>query len=171
MARVKIDKSTPEIEAQLVIRARNHAKATRELELFSRKVYRYWRRIAPVGDPTGQRYLSDTWTWLKPDENAGSYKAGIVLRRKREAGWPIREIAATDYKSHWIEYGTGGPTPTPEFACRQKTATRFGAMGGVNPRKELVDKGRRIGVRGLSVSSPSGKPRRRGLGYEKPEAA
>ena len=164
MARVR--ESSTQIEAKLVAAARRDAKALKELELFSRKVHRYWRRIAPVGDPTGQRYLSSTWTYLKPDTTAGSYKAGIVLRRKKVNGWPVRVIAATDHKSHWIEYGTGGDTPTPEFACRQRTATRFGAMGGVNARKGMVDKKRRVGVTSIGINAPMGKVARRGQGYE-----
>lgn len=171
MAVVKIDKSSTELKYDLVAEVRKSGKALRELELFSRKVHRYWRRIAPVGDPSGQRYVTDTWTWASPDTTAGKYKAGIVLKRSKEAGLPVRIIAATDHKSHWIEYGTGGNTPTPEFACRQRTATRFGAMGGVSARKGLVDKKRRAGVTRLNVSTPSGRPRRRGLGYEKPDAA
>lgn len=174
---IRINKSSFEIGSELELRARRHAKTTRDLELFARKVHRYWKRIAPVGDPSGARYVANFGGplpkhWNQTDSDAGSYKAGIVMRRKREAGWPVRIIAATDYKSHWIEYGTGGATPTPEFACRQRTATRFGAMGGVKVNKELVDKKRRYGVRSLRLTStPSGKPRRRGLGYEKPDAA
>ena len=177
----KLDKSHQQIALMIETRARADSKARRELLLFSRKVHRYWRRIAPVGDPTGKRYEDNFGGplpkhWSQTDDEAGNYKAGIVNRRgKKIYGFPSRVIAATDYKSHWIEYGTGGRTPTPEFACRQRTATRFGAMGGVSARKGNVDTNRkskvsrRRGITGLELSgSPMGKPARRGSGYEAP---
>ena len=60
-------------------------------------------------------------------------------------GMPARRVGATDFKAHWIEYGTGSDkkgdspryvptlgvqvgkdTPTPAFAPRAKTAAHFG---------------------------------------------
>lgn len=181
--RVRLDKDDPQVIRMVKTRAREDAKARKELLLFSRKVHRYWKRIAPVGDPTGARYEANFGGplpkhWQQTDPRAGSYKAGIVNRKGRPInGFPSRVIAATDYKSHWIEYGTGGKTPTPEFACRQRTATRFGAMIGVRSIKTGVDKkdrkvARKTGVTGLRMfSTPSGRPARKGSGYEDAGAA
>lgn len=184
--RVKVDASVTEIQGKIVARARRHAKAEKELLLFSRKVTRYWKRIAPVGDPTGARYEENFGGplpahWSQTDDEAGAYKAGIVNRKYGLiGGWPARVVEATDYKSGWIEYGTGGDTPTPEFACRQRTATRFGAMRGATEVWDSVDgprkarkagKGRREGVTRINVdpdSVRSGKPARKSRGFRKP---
>jgi hypothetical protein len=166
MARTKVKESPNQIQAMIFNRARDDASMRRELLLFSRRVHKYWRRIAPVGDPSGVRYVENFGGplpkhWNQTDSNAGSYKAGIVNRKGKPDpnGLPTRMISATDHKSHWIEYGTGGTTPTPEFACRQRTATRFGAMSGVTARQGLVNKSGRRGTTRLNVSGrPSGKP-------------
>jgi hypothetical protein len=166
MARTKVKESSSQIQAMIFDRARDDASMRRELMLFSRRVHKYWRRIAPVGDPSGVRYVENFGGplpkhWNQTDSNAGSYKAGIVNRKGKPDlnGLPTRMISATDHKSHWIEYGTGGTTPTPEFACRQRTATRFGAMGGVTARRGLVNKSGRRGTTRLNISGrPSGKP-------------
>lgn len=170
MARTRIKQSPAEIEAILTREARKDAAARKELLLFSRKVWRYWRRIAPVGDPSGARYEDNfggplPGHWQQTDPDAGAYRAGIVNRKGAPAnGFPTRVIAATDWKSHLIEYGTGGRTPTPEFACRQRTATRFGAMGRVSMKSGSVNKGRLTGGTSLDLSGPPegkpGKPRR-----------
>lgn len=165
MARTRVKTSAMEIEAILTREARKDATARKELLLFSRKVWRYWRRIAPIGDPSGARYEDNFGGplprhWQQNDPNAGAYRGGIVNRKGLpQDGFPTRVIAATDWKSHFIEYGTGGRTPTPEFACRQRTATRFGAMGRVTMHGGAVDKKRRAGVTRLNLSGPpEGKP-------------
>lgn len=173
-----VRESAIEIERAIDRKARRDATIRKDLLLFSRKVHRYWRRIAPVGDPSGKRYEENFGGplpkhWQQDDPNAGAYKAGIVNRAGRQInGYPSRVIAATDYKSHWIEYGTGGKTPTPEFAPRQRTATRFGAMGRVSIREGGVNKNsktkraRKRGAVGLRISgTPEGRPARKGTGY------
>ena len=35
-------------------------------------------------------------------------------------------VVNNDFKAHWIEDGTGGDTPTPEFAVAARTAIEFG---------------------------------------------
>lgn len=174
----KVDKSATEIKFMIDRRARTEAQVRKDLLLFSRKVHRYWRKIAPVGDPSGLRYEKNFGGplpkhWQQTDPNAGSYRAGIINRKgPRINGWPSRKISATDWKSHWIEYGTGGDTPTPEFAPRQRTATRFGAMGRVTMRESGVNvnpktgRPRMTGVTALELSgTPEGKPARFGKGY------
>lgn len=188
MARQSVEVDTPviQIQAKIVARARRHAKAEKELLLFSRRVHRYWKRIAPVGDPSGARYVENFGGplpkhWSQTDDEAGAYKAGITNRSYGLIrGYPARIIEATDYKSHWIEYGTGGDTPTPEFACRQRTATRFGAMRGVSetwdsvdgPRKERrAGRGRREGITRLDIDPDvvrGEKPARKSRGFRKP---
>lgn len=184
--KVEVDASVTDIQAKIVARARRQAKAEKELLLFSRRVHRYWKRIAPVGDPTGARYVENFGRplpkhWSQTDDEAGAYKAGITNRKfGLIRGYPARIIEATDYKSHWIEYGTGGDTPTPEFACRQRTATRFGAMPSVSemwdsvdgPRKERKQgKGRREGITRLTIESDSvrsERPARKSRGFRDP---
>ena len=178
---IELKESNAQIVNILTRQARESAGARKELLLFSRRVHRYWRRIAPVGDVTGARYEENFGGplprhWQQTDPTAGAYKGGIVNRKGRRInGFPSRVIAATDYKSHWIEYGTGGDTPTPEFAPRQRTATRFGALVGVNSVRRNVNTNRKTrvsrasGFVGLDVGpSVSGRPGR-ARGYDRPE--
>lgn len=179
-ARVDVRESESQIAAAITKYAQGNSEVRKEILNFSRRVHRYWRRISPKGDATGARYEENFGGplpkhWQQSDPNPGAYKAGIVNRRGRKInGFPSRVIAATDYKSHWIEYGTGGDTPTPEFAPRQRTAIRFGAMTGVSSMRRNVNKNRRTkvakasGVVGLDVEvGVSGRPGKPG-GYEPP---
>lgn len=155
--RSKIKESDFEIMSRIDRAARDHAKVNKEIVLFSRKVWRYWRRIAPVGDATGARYVENFGGplpkhWRQTDDKAGSYRAGIVNRKgKKVNSFTSRVIAATDYKSHWIEYGTGGDTPTPEFACRARTVARFAAERGVKVKTGAVNAGRSTGGTGFEL--------------------
>lgn len=180
MAQVGVQESNVQIATIIGRYAENNAQVRREILNFSRRVHRYWRRVSPMGDITGARYEENFGGplpkhWQKTDPNAGDYKAGIVNRRGRKInGFPSRVIAATDYKSHWIEYGTGGDTPTPEFAPRQRTATRFGAMTGVSSLRRNVNRNRRTkvskasGVVGLDVQVGVGGKPGKATGYEPP---
>lgn len=179
---VRVHESNTQIARLVTQYAQNNAEVRREILNFSRRVHRYWRRIAPMGDITGKRYEENFGGplpkhWRQTDPSAGDYKAGIHNRRGRKInGFPSRVIAATDYKSHWIEYGTGGDTPTPEFAPRQRTATRFGAVSGVSSFRRQVNKNRKTkvakatGVVGLDVQTGlAGKPGK-ARGYDPPES-
>lgn len=51
------------------------------------------------------------------------------------AAWKVKQAKGRDddtrvvndnFKAHWIEDGTGGTSPTPEFAVAAKTAIAFG---------------------------------------------
>lgn len=51
------------------------------------------------------------------------------------AAWKVKQGKGTDdetvvsndnFKAHWIEDGTGGESPTPEFAVAARTAIAFG---------------------------------------------
>lgn len=53
------------------------------------------------------------------------------------AAWHVDEdrrgnvrVVNDDFKAHWIEDGTGGESPTPEFAVAAKTAIAFGGTPG-----------------------------------------
>lgn len=83
-----------------------------------------------------QAYAEEVRDYIKGEApvRGGSYAAGIVVRPgKRENGLPSRRVVATDFKSHWIEFGTGDPGPTSEHAPMGKAAQHFGGTldGGV----------------------------------------
>lgn len=181
LRKADVEPDAAEIHRMLVNKLRRSGEAHLQVKLLARKVHRYWKRIAPVGDPTGARYVENFGGplpkhWQQVDANAGDYKAGIIMERvtKKRGGVPAYKIAATDYKSHWIEYGTGGDTPTPEFAVRQRVALRFGAAAGVSkvtdkvdrPWKKTIDYARTRGV-DVSRKKQDIKDRRRRIGVTK----
>lgn len=93
---------------------RRQAELEADVQEFAEKVRDHARREAPV--------------------DTGRYAAGIKVRRAKPAnGLPARQVVATDFKSHWIEFGTGKPGPTDEHAPMGKTAHHFGGTldGGV----------------------------------------
>jgi len=65
------------------------------------KAAAYWRRISP--------------------EDTGEYIDSIEVRVDGDDV----SVGSNDDKAHYIEYGTGGDSPTPEFAPRAKTQARF----------------------------------------------
>jgi len=69
--------------------------------------------------------------------DSGAYAASIKIVRKARYGKGA--VAATDYKAHWIEFGTGEPGPTQAFGVAEKVARKFGGKldSGVNVAKEL----------------------------------
>jgi hypothetical protein len=107
-----------EIEEEIRLKVRKDAEVKRNLDIEAKKVQEYWRSISPV--------------------RTGAYAASIKIRKGRPVdGMPTAVVIATDYKAHWIEYGTkndpvgthsrfGPDTPTPAFAPRAKTAIHFG---------------------------------------------
>lgn len=60
----------------------------------------------------------------KAPVDSGDYAAGIKVTKRARGG--KGQVGATDWKSHFIEDGTGGDTPTPEFAPMAATAAHFG---------------------------------------------
>jgi hypothetical protein len=70
------------------------------------KVKAYWKAIAPV--------------------RTGHYRDSIHIAVGTDQ--VVRIIAEADYSSE-IEYGTGGDSPTPEFACRSIVEARFAERG------------------------------------------
>jgi len=100
--------SRDEIEAQIYAQATASAQTRQELQKLAVQVRDYWRSVSPVDD--------------------GKYAASVqVFKRKfTYKGMPGVGVGATDFKAHWIEYGTGDPGPTEVFAPRAKTAAHFG---------------------------------------------
>jgi hypothetical protein len=60
-------------------------------------------------------------------ERPGDYVKGIRIRYMKTAeGLTMGRITATDYKSHWIEFGS---RHMPPFAPRAATVAHFGGAG------------------------------------------
>lgn len=78
------------------------------LDRMAEEVRDYWRSQSPVDE--------------------GEYAASVKVFRKylMVDGMPGKRVGATDFKAHWIEYGTGQPGPTKASAPRAKTAAHFG---------------------------------------------
>lgn len=91
---------------------RNSAEVDATLEEFMEKqVVPYWKSVAPV--------------------DSGRYAASIKVTRKAKGGRGV--VKATDFKAHWVEYGTAAPGPTKAAAPAEKTAIHFGGTleGGI----------------------------------------
>lgn len=54
----------------------------------------------------------------------GRYAASWKIIKKAKKGRGT--FGPTDFKAHWIEFGTGAPGPTKAHATAQKTAESFG---------------------------------------------
>ncbi|OBK44707.1 hypothetical protein A5656_05600 [Mycobacterium gordonae] len=93
--------SDAEIEAQIAASAEVDGELNRVME---DEIVPYWRQQAPV--------------------DTGAYASGVRVTKKARGG--KGQVGATHFTSHFIEDGTGGDTPTPEFAPGQKTAAHFG---------------------------------------------
>jgi hypothetical protein len=60
--------------------------------------------------------------------NTGAYAAAWKVDNaiRNVDGMPAFRVSNKDFKARWIEYGTGEPYPTEEFAVARKTAAEFG---------------------------------------------
>lgn len=71
--------------------------------------------------------VRDHWRYQEAPVDTGHYAASIKVRKlPSKNGLPMRRVTATDFKAHWIEYGTGEPGPTKAYAPGEKTAHHFG---------------------------------------------
>lgn len=106
--------SREEIESQIMAQAKQAAEVRAEFDKLLLTIRDYWRSVSPIGK-------------APQDKNGGAYAASVqVFKKKYEVnGMPARRVGATDYKAHWIEFGTGDPGPTDAFAPRAKTASHF----------------------------------------------
>lgn len=100
--------SRDEIAREIFEQAKRQNVLEVELGKFAEKVRDYWRSVSPV--------------------DSGEYAASVQVFKKKITvdGMPAKRVGATDFKAHWIEYGTGQPGPTQAAAPRAKTAVHFG---------------------------------------------
>lgn len=56
--------------------------------------------------------------------DSGDYAASVKIVKKARRGKGA--VAATDFKAHWIEFGTGQPGPTKAYGIAEKVARKFG---------------------------------------------
>ena len=98
-----------QIEAELREDARERARIESETREQAEEVRDYARSISPV--------------------ESGAYAAAWQVAKRphiNEQGLSVWRVSNHDFKARWIEYGTGDPLPTPEFAVARKTAAKFG---------------------------------------------
>lgn len=99
--------SDAEIEAAIAADAGVDA----ELNKFMKsEIVPYWKGQAPV--------------------RTGEYAGDIKVTKKARGGQG--QVGDKDRIAHLIEFGTGGSSPTPEFAPGRKTAAHFG--GTINAK-------------------------------------
>ena len=72
------------------------------------EVVPYWREQTPVDE--------------------GRAAASIKVTQKARGGRGV--VKMTNFKAHWIEFGTGAPGPTKAAAPGEKTANHFGGTLG-----------------------------------------
>lgn len=108
MARSKVRESHRSIEDEIRDKLQDQVEVREGVEAMAQKAKTLWRQLAPV------------------DEK--DYQASIHVenRFRRIDGLPAKRVTADDFKAHWIEYGTGDPYPTPEFAPAARTAAILG---------------------------------------------
>ena len=122
------ESSIEDIEAQIIEKMKHDAEIKDQAKEKGKEVVDYLRSIAPVGHVVHK--LKSGYV-----DAPGDYAASIHLEdreRKDANGMPVFTAISRDYKAHWIEYGTGGDSPTPEFACAQRTTDYFNAEEGTN---------------------------------------
>lgn len=97
-----------DLEAEIRAQLSAQLDVKEGLDAMAEDVRDYWRSQSPVDD--------------------GEYAASVKVYRKYLIvdGMPGKRVGATDFKAHWIEFGTGDPGPTKAYAPRAKTAAHFG---------------------------------------------
>jgi hypothetical protein len=79
--------------------------------------------------------VRDTWLGIwdsegpHPDQT-GSYRASIEahktpIRLRRRGTSEVGDVSSDDDQAGFVEYGTGGASPTPEFAPARRTAAEY----------------------------------------------
>lgn len=101
-ALAKVVAEDPEIRAGVIRKAQ--------------EVQAYWKSIAPVGTRT--HTLKSGYV-----DEPGDYRDSIVVKyRKDHEGRLEARVVATDYKAHWLEYGS---VHNKEGAYAQRTVDHF----------------------------------------------
>jgi hypothetical protein len=136
-----------EIDAAIAAQITDSAEADAELNRFMKdEVVPFWRSQTPI---------------LKSEPGSGRRRAGAA-RASVQVTKPARggqgEVGMKIWYADMLESGTGGATPTPQFAPGGKTAAHFGGTldrtgrshGGSDKRRAGAGKkrGRRGGRRG-----------------------
>lgn len=93
-------------EAEIEAALHNSAEARAEKRSVAKKMTAHAKSISPV--------------------DHGDYAAAWEVEDK---GGEVRAVN-DNFKAHWIEDGTGGSSPTPEFAVAARTAIAFGGTAG-----------------------------------------
>lgn len=143
--------SEADIRREILALAAQRSEVADALDKYAVEVRDYWRSVSPVGE--------------------GDYAASVSIKKlKPVGGLPARRVQATDYKAHWIEFGTGtddggeryvarlgkkvdGNTPTPAYAPRAKTAAHFGGdERRIQDVQEAVQEQNEIIAMGQSVN-------------------
>lgn len=109
----RVRESVTSIEAQLETELRKDARERARIDTETRKKAEEVRDDARAISPVESGAYAAAW-------QVG--RAPIV----NTFGDRVWRVKNTDFKARWIEYGTGDPLPTPEFAVARKTAAKHG---------------------------------------------
>lgn len=107
MARIRVRESVDEIADILRDKIEDSERVDEANKELAEDARDHWKSISPVR--TGA-YRDATHVEKRPDHN----------------DLPARRVVNDDEKAEYIEFGTGGETPTEAFAPMAETAVRFG---------------------------------------------
>lgn len=79
-------------------------------DFMKKEVVPYWKSVTPV--------------------LTGKARKSIKVTKKAKNGTGEGVVSMTDWKAHFLEFGTGEPGPTKAFAPGEKTAQHFGGTLG-----------------------------------------
>ena len=102
----RVKESSAEIYREIERKIRADAEVRRQARDFADDVKDYWRDISPV--------------------DTGAYAASVHTERRPDVrGLPQFWVGTRIWYAHFVEFGTGEPGPTTEFAPAAKTAHHF----------------------------------------------
>ena len=113
----KFGVSDAQVEAAIANDAKVNAELNKKME---REIVPFWRALTPM--LKGQRGADK--------RTPGAARASVKVTRRARGG--RGQVGMTVWYAHFLEFGTGGSTPTPEFAPGRKTAAHFG--GTINAK-------------------------------------
>lgn len=80
--------------------------------------------------------------------DSGDYAGSIKVDVEHDDGMSFVRVVAEDHKAHWIEFGTGGTSPTPAFAPLRKAARKSGLRIRSSAKARRLAKAQRVRKRG-----------------------